>query len=223
MILCDREMRAAFRLGLILISPEPVPELFSSTAVDLTLDKYLLIWEPRPQAKGASAEIRPFSGNFNITAMMNDPDWARAVEIDPVHGFKFHTKGQFLLAYTQQKIYLPHTSRIAARVEGKSSLARLGIGVHVTAPTIHAGFGYKPGVPAEETAQPIQLEMFNLTGLLVTLDIGMPICQLILEEVREVPTKGYQGQFSEQPVFGVPATPTTSTTSRPAGRRRRRS
>jgi dCTP deaminase len=36
---------------------------------------------------------------------------------------------------------LPHTARLAARVEGKSSLARLGLGVHVTAPTIHAGFG----------------------------------------------------------------------------------
>ena len=35
---------------------------------------------------------------------------------------------------------LPIHSRVAARIEGKSSLARLGIGVHITAPIIHAGF-----------------------------------------------------------------------------------
>jgi dCTP deaminase len=220
-ILCDREMKAAIRFRGILIIPEPAPELFSSTAVDLTLDKCLLIWEPRPRAKGVRAEIRPIARNFSVMALMNDPDWARTVEIDPVDGFKFHTKGQFVLAYTQQRICLPQSSRIAARVEGKSSLARLGIGVHVTAPTIHAGFGYKPAIPPEETAQAIQLEMFNLTGLPVTLDVGMPICQLILEEVREVPTKGYQGQFNEQPVFGMPVTPAASTLT-PASRRRRR-
>src|SRR5262245_44729600 len=152
---------------------------------------------------------------------MNDANWARKVEIDAVNGFQFHTRGQFVLAYTQQRICLPHGSRIAARVEGKSSLARLGIGVHVTAPTIHAGFGYKPGVPAEQTAQPIQLEMFNLSGLPITLDVGMPICQLILEEVREVPAKGYQGQFSQQPAFAVPGPPAPSAPARRGSRRRR--
>ncbi len=43
--------------------------------------------------------------------------------------------GAFVLAWTVERIALPQTSRIAARVEGKSSLARLGLGIHVTAPT----------------------------------------------------------------------------------------
>jgi dCTP deaminase len=219
-ILSDREAMAALDSGAIHITPRPDASLFSSTAIDLTLDKNLLIWEPQPAALGAQPTIRPFGKSFNVKALMNDPNWARKVEIDPTHGFKFDTKGQFILAYTQQKICLPHGSRIAARVEGKSSLAWLGIGIHVTAPTIHAGFGYKPGVPVEQTAQPIQLEMFNLSGLPVILDIGMPICQLILEEVREVPIKGYQGQFNEQPVFAVPPTPAPS--SPHTSRRRRR-
>jgi dCTP deaminase len=47
----------------------------------------------------------------------------------------------FYLGWTLQAVGLPHRSRIAARVEGKRSLARLGLGIHVTAPTIHAGFG----------------------------------------------------------------------------------
>jgi len=74
--------------------------------------------------------------------------------------------------------------------------------VHVTAPTIHAGFGYNPE-DKDHPGLPIQLEIFNLGNQTVVLDIGMPICQLILEEVREVPTRGYQGRFSGQRTFTV--------------------
>ena len=176
MILSDREMNAALDGRVIYIIPRPEPEFFSSTAVDLTLDKQLLLWEPKPSPSGSATAIRPHGENFDLKALMNDPQWARKVEIDPEHGFRFDKPGQFMLAYTIQKICFPHSSRIAARVEGKSSLARLGIGVHVTAPTIHAGFGFKQGIPVEETAQPIQVEMFNISGLPVVLDIGMPIC-----------------------------------------------
>jgi deoxycytidine triphosphate deaminase len=48
---------------------------------------------------------------------------------------------------------------------------------------------------------PIQLEIFNVGNQIVVLDIGMPICQLILEEVREVPARGYQGRFSARKPF----------------------
>ncbi len=131
---------------------------------------------------------------------MTDPGYSARVPIDPQAGFELGPK-QFVLGYTQQKIYLPNSSRIAARVEGKSSLARLGVGVHVTAPTIHAGFGYNPE-DAEHPGLPIQLEIFNVGNQIVVLDVGMPICQLILEEVREVPARGYQGRFSAQQSFG---------------------
>src|SRR5580704_8239118 len=57
------------------------------------------------------------------------------------------TPGGFLLGSTVAKVSIPHDCRIAARVEGKSSLARIGLGVHITAPTIHAGFGAGAGTP----------------------------------------------------------------------------
>jgi len=82
-------------------------------------------------------------------------------------------------------------------VEGKSSLARLGIGVHVTAPTIHAGFGYKKG-DEDYSGSPLQLEMWNVGPLDVKLVAGMPICQLIFEIVDGTPEKGYEGKFSLQ-------------------------
>jgi dCTP deaminase len=125
-LLSDREVTAVMTSKVITIIEMPGPELFTSTAVDLTLDKRLVIWDPQPQPTGQLPEIRPFGENFDVRALMKDRRWARKEEIDPARGFRFDTKGQFILGYTQQRICLPHTSRIAARVEGKSSLARLG-------------------------------------------------------------------------------------------------
>ena len=92
---------------------------------------------------------------------------------------------------------MPHRSRIAARVEGKSGLLRLGLGVHVTAPTIHAGFGFKEN-DLRYPGSPIQLEIWNVGPNLIVLDYAMKICQLIFEIVDGTPEKGYQGQFSIQ-------------------------
>src|SRR5262249_57078670 len=112
----------------------------------------------------------------------------------PDDGYRL-VPNKLVLAWTHEYINLLSHNRVAARIEGKSSLARLGLGVHVTAPTIHAGFG-----AGDQAApgSPIQLEIFNLGPCVIRLDRGMPICQLIFEEMREVPTTGYQGQFSNQ-------------------------
>ncbi|HLJ95692.1 MAG TPA: hypothetical protein VKU02_21125 [Gemmataceae bacterium] len=100
------------------------------------------------------------------------------------------------LSWTIEMIWLPHRSWLAARVEGQSSLARLDIGVHVTAPTIHAGFGYKmdEGYPGS----PLPLEMWNVGPLDVKLEAGMRVCQRIFEMVDGAPEKGYEGKFSIQ-------------------------
>jgi dCTP deaminase len=82
---------------------------------------------------------------------------------------------------------LPASSRFAARIEGKSGLARLGLVVHLTAPTIHAGFKGQ-----------IQLEMVNLGPNEIILDVGMPICQLIFEMTLGTPVAGYAGRYFGQ-------------------------
>ena len=202
MILSDREIAAAIELGQIIVKPRPPLDLWTSTAIDLTLDGVLLRWkEPLQKPTGEEVgprHVYPARDKFKIKEMMEDQDLAVKFEI-PLDGYPLKP-WDFVLGYTVQSIYLPNTSRIAARVEGKSSLARLGVGIHVTAPTIHAGFGLndsnhdKPGLP-------IQLEIFNLGGFVVHLAKGMPICQLILEEVREMPNKGYIGKFSAQESF----------------------
>ncbi len=74
----------------------------------------------------------------------------------------------------------------AARIEGRSSFARVGLLVHFTAPTIHAGFDGT-----------IALEMINLAEYPISLFPAMEICQLIVEDVQPMPcTKPseFQGQ-----------------------------
>ncbi len=91
-------------------------------------------------------------------------------------------RNQFVLANTIERVDFPlqtDATSYAARVEGRSSLARCGILVHFTAPTIHAGF-----------VGTITLEIINLgftPFLLLLLRPNLPICQLIIEEVRGAP------------------------------------
>jgi len=194
MILSDREILAALKRGVVRITPEPNPsnsDVWSSTAIDLRLDARLEVWKKLGGA-GATTTIDPSAPDFNATVLAgghaNQEDCTEGFEIEP---------GMFLLGWTIEKIQLPHESRIAARVEGKSSLARIGIGVHVTAPTIHAGFGYRPSDPKFQ-GNPIQLEIWNAGPLRVRLSRGLRICQLIFEEVHGTPNKGYDGKFSIQ-------------------------
>ena len=201
MILSDREILAALDGGSIRIEPRPDPAHWTSTAVDLTLDAVLLRWLERPEWDAPPNAPRPMARDFNVQGMMDDPRYASKIQIDPTHGFALES-GMFVLGFTRELIQLPPRAKLAARVEGKSSLARLGVGVHVTAPTIHAGFGYDALDPARP-GRPIQLEIFNLARWSVILDVEMPICQLILEEVREIPSTSYAGRFSRQAPFTV--------------------
>lgn len=192
MILSDREIKAAIARHALKITPEPDLEAWSSTAVDLRLAKQLVQWK-RPGGSGVEAVVCPMHPEYNFDTVRDQ--YGAAFEIADA-GYVFKSQS-FLLGWTVEKVQLPHRSRLAARVEGKSSLARLGIGVHVTAPTIHAGFGFKAG-DDKYPGSPLQLEMWNCGPLDVKLIEGMPICQLIFEFVDGTPEKGYDGRFSVQ-------------------------
>lgn len=180
MILTDREIKIAVERGLIRIEPAPDNDVaFSSTAVDLTLD----------------ASIRTFADPVQGIEQVIDPSQANVSDIllnltkptkIPSGGYLLPPK-TLVLAWTKEYVGLDIGTRIAARVEGKSSLARLGLGIHVTAPTIHAGF-----------IGQIQLEMVNHGTVPIRLRVGMRICQLIFETTLGTPDRGYKGQFAGQ-------------------------
>lgn len=182
MILTDREIQIALEHGSIIIEPHPEERAYSSTSVDLTLDPVLSAF--RDPRKGVNVCIDPSSEGYNHDDVL--AEITRQLTIDTDKGYEFHP-GKLILAWSREYIKLFPHSRVAARVEGKSSLARLGIGVHITAPTIHAGFDGQ-----------IRLEMINHGSVPVKLTPGMRICQLIFEQTVGTPVSGYKGRFSGQ-------------------------
>ncbi len=179
MVLTDREIQSSLKNKQIVITPIPDADAFSSTSLDLALLDTLQVWKLAasdqivcPMAQGF--KVSNFISEFSDKKNMNG------------NGFVLNP-GVFILGWTDQNIELPLSARVAARVEGKSSLARLGIGIHVTAPTIQAGFKGR-----------IQLEICNHRPLKVKLTPHMPVCQVIFEQTLGTPDKGYEGQFFGQ-------------------------
>jgi len=185
MILTDREIKACLEHGLIDVEPAPDPSAYSSTSLDLTLDHRCQVY--KQESVGLERIIDPATPGFNTRSAIDELTMWQ--EIGPT-GFDLEPQ-RLILAWTREFINLKLQSRLAARVEGKSSLARLGLLVHLTAPTIHAGF-----------SSPIQLEIINLGCRPIRLRPGMPICQLIFEQTFGVAEKGYAGRFAEQGVPG---------------------
>jgi dCTP deaminase len=191
-ILSDREIKLALERGLVRITPLPAARAWSSTAVDLGLASELTRWQP-PTGRKRRLIFSPADADFNFQELVKTH--GRSFHI-PEEGFVLEP-GQFVLGWTVEKIQIPHRSRLAARVEGKSTLARLGLGIHVTAPTIHAGFGYT-NLDPDFLGSPIQLEIWNIAPVPIRLKMGMAICQLVFEEVHGTPEKGYEGLFAVQ-------------------------
>lgn len=180
MILTDREIKIAVERNLITIDPPPdYDTAFSSTAVDLTLDPNIIVFNAA--VAGVEKVVDP--SKANASQIIGEITHKESI---PADGYLFQPK-ILMLGWTVEFVSLNIGTRIAARVEGKSSLARLGLGVHVTAPTIHAGFEGQ-----------IQLEMVNHGNVPIRLKPGMRICQLIFETTLGTPERGYQGQFAGQ-------------------------
>jgi dCTP deaminase len=157
-------------------------EAYSSTSLDLTLSKSLRIWKTE-NVKGVEQIICPSTEGYKFTDFARKFSYLKDLDAE---GYVIKPQ-EFVLGWTEEIVELPTFARLAARVEGKSSLARLGIGIHITAPTIHAGFQGS-----------IQLEICNHGLLKIRLVPGLRVCQLIFEQTLGTPDKGYTGQFYGQ-------------------------
>jgi dCTP deaminase len=100
----------------------------------------------------------------NIDPSLDQPDLTRLVEVEPDESFVLHP-GEFVLGATFEAVTLPDD--VAARLEGKSSLGRLGLLTHSTAGFIDPGFSGH-----------VTLELSNVATLPITLWPGMKIGQL---------------------------------------------
>lgn len=180
MILTDREIKASIQQGLIDLQPYPSEKAFSSTSVDLRLDSRIA--EFRAADPSLEQTVRPAHDEFDARKLLGDI----TATVNIGNGYKLEP-GRLVLGWTQERVDLKLRSRLAGRVEGKSSLARLGLAVHVTAPLIHAGFEGQ-----------IQLEIINSGPLTILLETNMRVCQLVFEQTLGVAERGYRGQFFGQ-------------------------
>lgn len=184
MILSDVDIETALKEGNLIIEPRPREEQIDSTTVDLRIGEPFYRWNPglvNQRGVRVSVDI----DNFDFHALAN----SYLQEIKKNRSGKYVIEPEvFYLAPTYEKIGLPTRSKLAARVEGKSSLARLGLVIHMTAPTIHCGYG--PGI--------ITLEIYNYGPFSIAVTpCESLVCQLIVECVTTEP-KERRGKFQYQ-------------------------
>ena len=179
MVLSDRTIRRYLDDGRIEIDPYE-PSLLQPSSVDVRVDRYFRVFH--------NARY-PF-----IDVKQAQDDLTEAVEVDTETPFILHP-GEFVLGSTLERIRLPDDP--VARLEGKSSLGRLGLLIHST-----AGF-IDPGWDGHVT-----LELSNVANLPITIYHGMKIGQVSfvqLTEPAETPYgtgalgSKYQGQRGPTP------------------------
>jgi dCTP deaminase len=156
MVLSDRTIRRLLGEGRIGIDPY-AEELLQPSSVDVRVDKLFRVFRNSRY---------PF-----IDVKQEMEELTELVEIDPQEAFILHP-GEFVLGSTLERITLPDD--LVARLEGKSSLGRLGLLIHST-----AGF-IDPGWDGHVT-----LELSNVANLPITIYYGMKIGQLSFVQLSE--------------------------------------
>jgi dCTP deaminase len=175
MILSNLEIHRALEEGRLVIKPEPLPRKkeigvkycpYDTHSVDLKLGNEITV--PK-----SSTYAYDFLAPGNIAELIAENSEKHTLIKD--QPFRLETN-KFILAQTLETIELPIENGppyLAARIEGKSSRARCGLLVHFTAPTVHP-----------EWSGQLTLEIMNLGQTPFLLHSGMPIAQLIIEQVE---------------------------------------
>jgi dCTP deaminase len=185
MILSNQGIKRALQEGEIQIDPLPQ---YTTSALDLFIGSDFRCWdETRFQVPGVRVELNLAEQNFQLLAGAYLK--TRTKEQDKTFVFPPYAKEHIhILGITRERVHLKLGSKLAARVEGRSSLARLGLLVHLTAPTIHAGF-----------AGNITLEMINHGPFYLKLVPNRTrICQLIFERLESPPEGEIRTAFQGQ-------------------------
>ncbi|MGW4380559.1 dCTP deaminase [Kitasatospora sp. NPDC004531] len=151
MLLSDNDIRSEIDKGRVVIDPFE-PSMVQPSSIDVRLDRFFRVFENHRYP--------------HIDPSEEQPDLTRLVEPDGDDAFILHP-GEFVLASTYEVITLPND--VASRLEGKSSLGRLGLLTHSTAGFIDPGFSGH-----------VTLELSNVATLPIKLYPGMKIGQLCL-------------------------------------------
>ncbi|MEY4262319.1 MAG: hypothetical protein RLY88_27 [Actinomycetota bacterium] len=174
MLMSDRDIRASIEAGQIGLDPLDM-NLLQPSSFDVRIDRFFRLFDNHKYAY-----IDPSEEQNELT---------RLIEVAPDEPFILHP-GEFVLGSTYEFVSLP--DNVAARLEGKSSLGRLGLVTHSTAGFVDPGFNGH-----------VTLELSNMATLPIKLWPGMKIGQLCffqLSSPSETPygsekyLNRYQGQ-----------------------------
>ncbi len=149
MLLSDRDILTEVGTGRVQLDPWD-PQMVQPASVDVRLDRYFRLFDNHKYPSIDPAE--------------DQPELTRLIEVPAEEAFVLHP-GEFVLGSTYEFVGLPDD--LAARLEGKSSLGRLGLLTHSTAGFVDPGF-----------AGHVTLELSNVATLPIKLWPGMKIGQL---------------------------------------------
>ncbi len=162
MLLSDRDIKAELDSGRVGLEPYE-PAMIQPSSVDVRLDRFFRLFDNHKY---------PF-----IDPAEDQPELTRLVETAPDSPFILHP-GEFVLGSTYERVTLPDD--LAARLEGKSSLGRLGLLTHSTAGFVDPGFSGH-----------VTLELSNVATLPIKLWPGMKIGQLCFIRLSSAAEKPY--------------------------------
>ena len=149
MVLSDRSIRAEIEGGRIVVDPYD-PDLVQPSSIDVRVDRRFRVFH---NARYPYIDVRQQMEGLT-----------ELVEVEEPEPFILHP-GEFVLGQTLEQVTLPDD--LVARLEGKSSLGRLGLLIHSTAGFVDAGFSGN-----------LTLELSNVANLPITIYHGMPIGQI---------------------------------------------
>ena len=179
MVLSDRSIREQLDAGRIVIDPLG-EDCIQPSSVDLHVDRYFRLFRNHTQRV--------------IDVREDQEDLTELVEVGPEVPLMLHP-GEFVLGSTVERVSIPDD--LVARLEGKSSLGRLGLLIHSTAGFVDAGWDGH-----------LTLELSNVANLPITVYPGMKIGQISFLQMttaadRPYGSSGlgskYQGQWGPTP------------------------
>ncbi len=172
MILSDIDIKKKLDSGEIKIDPMPQLEIaLGPVSIDLRLGKDFIVYR---------RTARPLIDVKDTASFMELTETVIKEEHEP---FVIHPS-EFVLGSTIENVEIPND--LAGRLEGKSSLGRLGVVIHSTAGKFDPGWKGR-----------LVLEISNIGTLPILLYPGMRICQLLFEQIS-TPTKGYTERASSK-------------------------
>lgn len=179
-LISDQDIRAELEQGRIGLEPYD-PQMLQPASIDVRLDRFFRLFDNHKY---------PY-----IDPSQDQSELTRMVEVPADEPFILHP-GEFVLGATYEKVTLPHD--IAARLEGKSSLGRLGLLTHSTAGFIDPGFSGH-----------VTLELSNMATLPIMLWPGSKVGQLCFFRLTS-PSKNPYGTGPNQNRYQGQRGPTAS-------------